>query len=360
MNSNKVKKQAVLDDATLNYVVIILAFIVALIIFTAIYLTVSFINTEKALAPDQNTDLPGQNSENADYPFRQDIKLPLPEYPENSATIPAESIDSEYAALYNVNTGKIIASRKSTERIFPASLTKIMTLIVVYENLPSEEALNEIIEIKSKPDGHSGYPLEIGDKLTVEELIYDAILRSDGIACLALAEYIAGSETEFVKLMNDKVKELGLLDDEDGRDNTNPSTNFVNCTGLSEKYHCSTAYDMAVITAYALKNPHCANVLTTMKYYPDDDRFRPDVKNNVFWSMILHDTNKYNDGKVTSKTVNIQGGKTGWTGTDSGCCLAVVATGKNSGNQYILITAKGDSWPNAITDTITIFDTYAN
>ena len=181
---------------------------------------------------------------------------------------------------------------------------------------------------------------------------------------MALADYIAGSEAEFVKLMNDKVKELGLLDDEindDGvnRDETNPSTKFMNCTGISQTYHCSTAYDMAVITAYAMKNPFCAKVLTTTEYSPDDDRFRPDTKNNVFYSMILHDTDKYNDGEKKSQTVNIKGGKTGWTGNDSGRCLSVVATGKNSGDLYILVTCKADIWQDAITDTINIFDTYA-
>ena len=312
----RIKKQVKLDDFSVTLITVIIIAIAAIVLITAIYGIVFALSNPEALLPD--TDLPV--SADGDYPFKQEIKLKLPEYTINSTTIPADSITSEYAVLYNVNSNEIVASRKSTERIYPASLTKVMTLIVVYENLPSEEALDEIIEIKSKPSGHSGYPLEVGDKLTVKELIYDAILQSDGIACLALAEYIAGSEAEFVKLMNDKVKELGLLDDENGRDETNPSTNFVNCTGLSERYHCSTAYDMAVITAYAMKNTFCADVLTTLKYKPNDDRFRPDIKNNVFWSKILHERDKYNDGAVTSQTVNIKGGKTGWTGSDSGYC----------------------------------------
>jgi D-alanyl-D-alanine carboxypeptidase (penicillin-binding protein 5/6) len=350
----RIKKEVQMDDFSLTLTSVLLIAIVAIILITAIYGIIFAISNPEALLPNFNI-----GGDDGDYPFRQDIELPLPEYSENSITIPADSITSEYAALYNVNTGEIVASRKSTERIQIASLTKIMTLIVVYENLSSEESLDDIIEIKSKPSGHSGYGLEVGDKLTVEELIYDAILRSDGIACLALADYIAGSEEDFVKLMNDKVKELGLLDDENGRDETNPSTKFMNCTGISQTYHCSTAYDMAVITAYAMKNPFCAEVLTTLKYKPSNEHFRPG-ESHTFWSMILHDTDKYNDGAVKSETVNIKGGKTGWTGNDSGRCLAVVATGKESGDQYILITCKGDTWPNAVSDTITIFDTYAD
>ncbi len=350
----RIRKEAQMDDLSLTLISVLLIAIVAIILITAVYGIIFAISNPEALLPTISN-----GGEDGNYPFKQEIDLPLPEYPEDSVTIPADSIVSEYAALYNVNTGEIVASRKSTERIQIASLTKVMTLIVVYENLPSEEALNEVVEIKANVTGHSGYGLKVGDKLTVKELIYDAILRSDGIACLTLAEYIAGSEAEFVKLMNDKVKELGLLDDENGRDDTNPSTKFMNCTGISQTYHCSTAYDMAVITAYAMKNPFCADVLTTMKYKPDSEHFRPG-ESHTFWSMILHDTDKYHDGAVKSQTVNIKGGKTGWTGNDSGRCLAVVATGKNSGDQYILITAKGDTWPNAIADTITIFDTYAD
>lgn len=352
-----------IDDTTLLLTSILCIAICILLALTSVYGIVMAILNPTALVPSQgNSGKPGiPNTGN--YPFKQDITIKLPEYPTNSASINNEDINSEYAALLNVSTGEIVASRKSLERISPASLTKIMTLIIVYENLPNEECLNEILTIQSSAKGHSGYGLKVGEKLTVQELIYDAILRSDGIACITLAEYIAGSEAKFVEMMNDKVRELGLLDDEikDGvdRDKSNPSTRFMNCTGISEPLHCSTAYDLAVITAYAMQNPHCANVLTTLKYQPSSEHFRPG-ETNTFWHMLLHDPDKLNDGKVKSKNAIFEGGKTGWTGSDSGCCLSLVAKGKTSGDQYILITAKAASWSGAMDDIIYIFDTYSN
>ncbi len=352
MNSNKVKKQAVLDDATLNCVLIILAFIVVLIIFTAVYLTACFVTADKTPSPIPNQDLENPSSpEGNSYPFRQDVSVTLPPDNPNSATIPADSIDSDFAMLINTK-GEIVASRRSTTTIYPASMTKIMTLIVIFENLPSESALDEVLTINIPRGEHSGYGFEVGEKLTVKDLIYAAILQSDGVACITLAEYIAGSEANFVKMMNDKVRELGLLE---GDPETNPSTNFTNCSGLHEQYHYTTAYDMAVITAYAMKNTFCANVLTSIKYTPSDN-FRLG-EGCVFWHSFLH--NRLNDGSLQPTTATIRGGKTGWTGDESGYCIASYAEGKN-GENYILITAMAESWASAVEDTITILNDYAN
>ena len=94
---------------------------------------------------------------------------------------------------------------------------------------------------------------------TVKDMIYNLMLKSDGIAAMALADYIAGSERAFVDLMNEKAAELGL-----------EKTQFKNPTGIHEKYHLTTAKDMAIIMMYAMKNPFCADVLSALSYTNSD------------------------------------------------------------------------------------------
>ena len=111
---------------------------------------------------------------------------------------------------------------------------------------------------------------------------------------------------------------------------------------------------MAVIMAYAMKNPLCADVLTTLKYVPSEN-FRPG-EGCTFWHSLLH--NRFSDGNLQPSTATIIGGKTGWTGDESGYCMATFAEGKN-GKKYILITAKAKSWTTAVDDTLDIYKSYA-
>jgi D-alanyl-D-alanine carboxypeptidase (penicillin-binding protein 5/6) len=143
-------------------------------------------------------------------------------------------------------------------------MTKVMTLIVIAENLKSAAELDKVLTIEHERGSNSGYGFNVGEKLTVKDLIYAAILQSDGVACLTLADYIAGSEANFVKLMNEKAAELGIGD----------TTLFQNCTGLHHQYHYSTCRDIAIMMAYAMQNPLCTSVLTSLKYVPSDN-FRP-------------------------------------------------------------------------------------
>lgn len=346
----KIKKQVVVDDEVLNILMVLVAAILGLLIITGLYfLAVGLSSMPSSPFPDVGSKpVSGESS----YPFRQEISIDLPDYKEDSATI--SDITSEYAALFDTTTGQIIASKRSTgstATMYPASMTKIMTLIVVVENLKSEESLNDVLEIKTPRGEHYGYGFNIGEKLTVKDLIYASVLQSDGVACITLAEYIAGSESAFVKLMNQKVAELGLLE---GDAENLPSTHFTNCSGLHDDLHFSTAYDMAVIMAYAMKNTFCAEVLTTLKYVPSET-FRPG-EGCTFWHMLLH--NRLNDGATQPSTATIIGGKTGWTGEDSGYCIASYAEGKN-GHKYVLITAKAEVQTGAVIDTVNIYQNYA-
>ena len=333
MNSHKVKKQAVLDDATLNYVIIIMAFIVALIIFTAVYLTVGFITAENAPILDQSTKLPGQSSENATYPFRQNISLDISYDTENAESI--TNINAPNAVLIDVTDGKIVAGKSSGGEISPASMTKVMALIVVIENLQNENSLNDLVTVTEdhishkKSDrklsgelGNSAYP---AGQYTVKTLLHHMILDSSGVAALALADYIAGSEANFVKLMNDKAAEMGL-----------ERTSFVYCDGSHALGHKSTCRDMAKIMAYAMKNTFCADVLTALSY--------TDTNGTIYNKPLVHTYYQQNSNhnEISPSNADIIAAKTGWTGDHadgwSGGCLVSYAEGDN-GHKYVVVVA---------------------
>ncbi len=336
------KKEACIDDASLNLLMAVIAAILVVTIVLAAFLIILRVNS---------SDLGGNGgnihaSKNDTYPFKVNgINISIPSSNEAKYGIPDELISSEEAILIDVTSNEVVASRLGEQMIYPASMTKVMTLIVVYENLKNEDSINDIIEIKYGYGENSGYGFKVGERLSVKDLIYAAMLRSDGVACLELADYIAGSEANFVKLMNEKAKELGI----------DKTTLFQNCTGLHHKYHYSTCRDIAIMMAYAMKNPHCAKVLTSLKYNPGDN-FRPD-DGCVFWHSFLHE--RLADGATQPKTAEILGGKTGLTEKDtSGYCIVAYAKGDN-GHFYISVTAKADSWISNVDDILKIYNEYA-
>lgn len=352
-NSSKNKKKSIdIDNSFFAMLMALLAIILVIVIVTvSYYFIVKFDPSSFSIGGES-----GNTS--AKYPFRQNISVNIePAAKEDEITATIKNIHSQNAALIDLTEGRVIAAKGSSSMIYPASMTKVMTLIVVFENLPNKDALNTLLEIKYELNGQSGFGFRLGEKVSVKDLIYAAVLQSDGVACQTLADYIAGSEKEFVALMNAKVKELGLLE---GDGENTPSTMFKNCTGIHEDYHFTTAYDMGVIMAYAMKNSFCAEVLTTIGYKPTSN-FREGGP-FTFWSNLMHEY--LSDGTVQPSTAEILGGKTGWTGNVSGNCIVSYAKGKN-GHEYILVTAKALSDPNmgngrqkAIEDQLYIYNTY--
>ncbi len=340
-------REACIDDASLNLLTVLLAVILLFSIMLSTYFVVALVSREQApINNNGNNNNDSPISSDGDFPFKEDgITIDIPDTDEAKNTISDELINSEKAILIDLTANEIVASRQGSQPIYPASMTKVMTLIVIAENLKSEATLDEVITIKHERGSNSGYGLEIGEKLTVKDLIYAAILQSDGVACLTLADYIAGSEADFVKLMNEKAREMGL--DE-------KTTLFQNCTGLHHAYHYSTCRDIAIIMAYAMENPFCTSVLTSLKYIPSDN-FRPG-EGCTFWHTFLH--NQLSDGNIQPQGANIIGGKTGLTEKDtSGYCVVAYAKGDN-GHYYISVTAKADSWTANVDDILSIFNEY--
>lgn len=276
-----------------------------------------------------------------------DVTLP---WAEQAQIIPANTIHAAHAALADLKTGEIIASRKADELIYPASMTKVMTLIVVAENLPTEDCLKDEITVSAdiyeemKRQGASGAGLEPGEILTVESLLYALMLKSDGIAACELARYVAGSVEDFVELMNQKAEKMGLS-----------NTHFENPTGLFHPNHTSTSREIAAIMAYAMNMRLCRKIMLTQVYNApctgaDGKKFHY----QLFHNLIVTHFEQIKPNQPSSVTV--LAGKTGFT-NESLYCLVTYAE-SSDGHGYVCVTAKGDSYSACIKDYITIYNTY--
>lgn len=160
---------------------------------------------------------------------------------------------ADAAILMNVETGEIIYQKNAFIKKPPASTTKILTALLVIE----KGELDQVITVSNNAAsvGEASLNLFSGDKLTLENVLHGALLRSANDACVALAEAIAPSEEEFVNLMNLKAKILGA-----------EQTTFYNTNGLPHQKHLTSAYDLAQITRYALNNPVFTSIVSK-KYY---------------------------------------------------------------------------------------------
>ena len=270
---------------------------------------------------------------------------------ENVKIIPANSIYASYAALADLSTGEIIASRKADEVIYPASMTKVMTLIVVVENLPHENSLQDTITVSQeiydemKRQGSSGIGMEPGEKMTVESMLYALMLKSDGIAACELAKYVAGSVEDFVELMNQKAEKMGLA-----------NTHFENPTGLFHKDHKTTSREIASIMAYAMNMSLCRKILKTQSYTaPCIGADGASFNYTLYHNLIVTQFDKISPNQPSS--VTIAAGKTGFT-DESRFCLVTYAE-SSDGHGYVCVTAKSSSYAECIADYLTIYNTYA-
>ena len=180
------------------------------------------------------------------------------------------TVDCPAALLMDFNSGKILYEKNIYEKIYPASLTKVLTAIIVLEKCElSDIATVSYNSIMSIQPGYVIANLQVGEELTIEQLLYLLMVGSCNDAAIVLAEHISGSIEDFSILMNEKAKELGCT-----------STNFVNPNGVHDENHYSTAYDLALITKYAMQNETFKTIVSTTYYelpttnkYDKTDRF---------------------------------------------------------------------------------------
>ncbi len=173
-------------------------------------------------------------------------------------------IKSQAIVLVDITDNKVIAGKNADAKIYPASMTKVMTLLVACENATNPKALltvtPEMVEKYGTTDGASvAFTWQEGYQVTVEDALHLVIYESDTYACWLLAEHVAGSEEAFVQKMNDKARALGCT-----------STNFKNATGLFHEQHYTTCREMAAIMAAAMNNEAATSVLTRKELYTVD------------------------------------------------------------------------------------------
>ena len=239
--------------------------------------------------------------------------------------------NAKSAIMIEATTGEILYQKNANERLAPASMTKIMSLILIMENIEKGNLKwNDIVVVSKNASSMGGSQifLEANEMMTVEDLVKGICIASGNDATVALAEKIAGTETAFVKLMNEKAKSLGLK-----------NTNFVNATGLDAEGHYSTANDMAVMARELVKHE---KILEFSSIYEDY------LRKNTSKSFWLVNTNK-----LVKFYSYIDGLKTGFT-NNAGYCLT--ATGKKKDMRLISVVMGEASTDKRSTDTLAMLD----
>ena len=175
----------------------------------------------------------------------------------STAYAAAPSLISESAVLIDADTGTILTQKNADKKMYPASLTKIMTAILAIEMGKLTDIITVDNETPHEIDG-SHIALEAGEILTLKDLLYALMLPSANDAASVIAKHYGKSLDGFVKIMNEKAKELGAY-----------NTNFENPHGLHNENHYTTAADLALITKYAMENETFRKIVATTRYvYP--------------------------------------------------------------------------------------------
>ena len=239
--------------------------------------------------------------------------------------------DAKAAILLERDTGQILFEKNAHEKLPPASMTKVMTLLLIMEAIDDGRLkLDEQVTVSERASSMGGSQvfLEAGEQMSVEDLIKAIAIASANDASVALAEQIAGSEEAFVKMMNDKVKELKL-----------ENTIFQNSSGLPAKDHYSTAYDMAVIAKELLKYE---NVLEYTSIYED---YLRKGEENEFWLV--------NTNKLVRFYDYVDGLKTGYT-SEAKFCLT--ATAEKDDMRVVTVVMGADTAKNRNAMTMNLID----
>jgi D-alanyl-D-alanine carboxypeptidase (penicillin-binding protein 5/6) len=258
-------------------------------------------------------------------PAATEIPTPTASPTPEPQVISGDSLYSSNALMIRLSDGAVLLDKGSHERIYPASMTKIMTAIVAIEHLPDLEEQITITSEQIDPLYEQGASLagfDPGETVTVRDLLYGVLLPSGAEACVAVADRVAGSEQAFVELMNQKAQELSLTD-----------THFVTDSGLHDDDHYSTCADMAAILRYALQNETFRQIITAHDYTCTPTEQHPDglyMESTLFQNLA---TDTLDNGGV------IEGGKTGFT-DEAQLCLASLAS--VNGQEYILVTAHAE------------------
>jgi D-alanyl-D-alanine carboxypeptidase len=250
------------------------------------------------------------------------------------AADPPPHITSESAVLMDAKTGQVLYEKNMNTQLYPASITKILTILLGIENCSLQDTItmshNAVFSI---PRGASHIALDEGEQITMEQSIMAALLPSANDASNGIAEHVSGSIEKFASLMNQRARKAGAL-----------NSNFVNPHGLPDDAHVTTAYDMAMITRAAMQNATFRKIFETVRY-----TIPPTNKNNDsrdLWSehRMLTTNRFYYQGVI--------GGKTGYTEKSQNTLVTVAQRGKR---ELIVVAMKSQGYA-VYDDTIALFD----
>ena len=211
-----------------------------------------------------------------------------------------ENLPAKSYILVEANTGKVLAEKNSDEKMPPASITKIMTMLLLAEKLDlGEVSLDDLVTTSEHANSMGGSQvwLDVGEQMSIEDLLKATAINSANDAAVAISEHIAGSEEQFVELMNQKAGELGMT-----------GSNFCNASGLDADGHLSTARDIAIMGRELIKYP------LIIKY---TSKYMDDLRNGK--------TELVNTNKMVRFYEGCNGLKTGTTDL-AGSCLCATAT----------------------------------
>lgn len=253
-----------------------------------------------------------------------------------------DEVQSTNGIFIDLATGNILFDRDAHTRINPASMTKVLTVLVAAEHVTDWSDTFEITpEITNYSYVHdcSAVGFSNNEVVTVEDLFYGTVLCSGGDAALGLATYVAGSQEAFVDMMNEKLKELGLAD----------TAHFTNCVGLYDEDHYCTVYDIAMILEAAIDQPQCREVLSTKKYTTSSTPEHPEGIQISNW-FLRRIEDKDTGGEVIC-------GKTGFVAQSGSCAVSYGMD--ESGMEYICATVNAHSGWRCIYDHVELYKRFA-
>ena len=259
---------------------------------------------------------------------------------DNTKTLDLE-LYSEYALLIDLESNTVLAQKNADQRIFPASMTKVMTILTAAEHIENWDETftmtQSIIDPLFLADASMAGFVH-GEEVSMMDLLYGAVLPSGAEATEALAITVAGSEEAFADLMNKKAQELGLQD-----------THFVDASGLHDENHYTTLSDMAIIMQAALDNPRCREVLTSVNHTSPATAQNPE-------GVAMTNRFLYRIRPQQTGNVDIQAAKTGYTAQAMNCCVSYGIM--ENGREAICVTAHAWTGDYCIADHLALYGTY--
>ena len=272
-----------------------------LLLLSSLTLPLLAVDAETAADPEQT------QTDSADAPAEDDS---VPEDRLLSSRT-SFSVAAKAALLIDLNTGRAVYEQDADERVYPASLTKIMTCLLALENGNLSDVVTVSASALDDLDADSSVAgLQVGEQMTLENLLYCMMVVSGNDACNVIAEHIAGSITDFVRMMNQRAYELGCL-----------NTHFSNPHGLHDENHYTTARDLSIITQAALKSENFRQIVDTYEYQLPDDNVRQNIPKLKTTNMLIY--RSMSNSLYYSRAHGI---KTGYT-SQAGRCVISEATG---------------------------------